>query len=425
MLSRNTASGISEAKSINRQSSNLIVFCQFSNTMLSSTSEISKKLYKTCYPQMPGYYYRTEFLELPYWINIVNGMLLNETKRVLIIIDQVDEAIEKIQSLRADIVLFSVMNVTELYVLEIIRRCPAQKFVLGGYTNPQIFLPFENATYVQSPVALPASMGIPMDIHRPPDYSLFNNMGKWMPRITLSMGCLHKCRFCAVPRELTEISEKDIIAQSHAFMGLDFDLVYVDDKTFGQAKNYRTLEKVYRLIRNYNTNFLGFVVQTTSSALAANDCSLLSIMINDLGVKYLEIGLETCDDTLLAKLKKPQRMRHVEAICNRIRLLNRTRNFSNRVRLIPNILFGIDGDTYIKTIEFIKNNLDVICTVNYANISAYPDRRDSSFLANLTQSDGDDYDFNKSWLSEAQVEAGKAALNEIVQIFGVKMAENV
>ncbi|TNM59913.1 B12-binding domain-containing radical SAM protein [Aliirhizobium smilacinae] len=407
-----------------------IGFCQFSNKLLStSNSEISSKLYRKCYPNMPGYFFNEHLLELPYWINIVVGMVDDDCQKRLIIIEDVEKAIDEIRRRDFDFVFFSVMNVNESFVLDIVRQCPRTKFLLGGYTDSTKFSDCSNVVYFSSVFDIANVPGLPVDVTRPPDYSLFADGTLWMPRITLSTGCKHKCRFCAVPRVLSEIDDKGVMDQARALKGLNFHLIYLDDKTFGQASNYRLLAPVFEEVKKFNPEFLGFVIQTTATTLTMKGGRMLQEFMDELHVKYIEVGVETCDDDLLAELIKPHRLKHVLEVCEGIRAFNASKPGSSaarthddgRVGFIPNILFGIKGDTYEKTISFIRENRDIISTINFANISSYPGKRGDDFLPYEGPDDGDDYSFNKSWLDPEQVERGKRALETIMQDFGVEV----
>lgn len=378
---------------------------------------------------MEGYSFSPHFLELPYWINIISGMLKDNYEKELFIITNIEEVITKIKNDDYVAILFSVMNVNEQYVLEIVTACNDKKFLLGGYTDKSRFSGLQNAAYFSSVNELATGGHLLIDVESPPEYSLFMNDFNWIPRITLSSGCKHTCKFCAVPRELSELPEENIVSQVKALSGLKFRLIYVDDKTFGQAENYRILKRVYDEVVSYNSNFLGFIVQTTASLLSIGNGHMLHSFINELHVKYIEIGVETCDDNLLEELRKPHRMKHIRDVCDRIRQINNEIKVRNAIlptgqkrdelKLIPNILFGIKGDTYQKTIEFIEENLDIIPTVNYANISGYPGQRGDGYLPYKNPADGDDYAFEKTWLLQDQVDRGKRALERIVSFFGV------
>lgn len=414
----------------NRQSGSLrIGFAQFSNKLLSDTSDFCSILYTKTYRHMPGYSYNEHFLELPYWINIVSGMFPDDAVRSLIVITSVDVAVKEIQSSENDIVFFSVMNVNEELVEMIASKCPEQFFILGGYTSPGRFADYSNVKYLSNPLELEQIDGLLINPQAPPDYRLFSDGTKWMPRITLSMGCKHKCKFCAVPRTLMQIDEEQIISQARAFKGLNFDLVYIDDKTFGQAANHVLLAAVYDEIRNFNPTFLGFTIQTTATALTDNNSQLLYDCAEKLHVKYIEVGLETADDRLLADLRKPHRLKHVQEVCKGIRDVNIRRSSLPSeaepetrmpISFIPNIMFGIRGDDYKATLSFMKGVLDITPTFNYANLSAYPDRRTEEYLESKTAADADDYSFDKSWLDPGQVSAGKRALEQLGSMFGVE-----
>jgi tRNA A37 methylthiotransferase MiaB len=83
----------------------------------------------------------------------------------------------------------------------------------------------------------------------------------------MSKGCLHKCAFCIVPKGVTEVTSDIIDAQVEAFKKVDTKLVYLDDKTFGQAKNHVRLPEIYEKLKTAKPDFQGFIIQTTATQM--------------------------------------------------------------------------------------------------------------------------------------------------------------
>lgn len=90
----------------------------------------------------------------------------------------------------------------------------------------------------------------------------------------------------------------------------------MDDKSFGDTKNWRSLGEVGEHLREINPGFFGFIVQMPPS-LAARHGFLEQC--RDLGVRYVEFGVETADNALLRYLRKPFRVRHLDRACEIVR----------------------------------------------------------------------------------------------------------
>lgn len=161
------------------------------------------------------------------------------------------------------------------------------------------------------------------------------------------------CSFCTVPTTLTIVSPGKIQKQVEALKPLDFKLIFIDDKSFGQAQNWHSIEQIADQVQKYNQDFLGFIVQTPPS-LALKDGLMEEAA--KLGVRYMEFGVETVNDALLALLNKPYRVKHLNEACEKARKLG--------IKIIPNFILGIPGDDYNATIEWVAQNRDIIPVVN-------------------------------------------------------------
>ncbi|MSU90501.1 radical SAM protein [Rhodobacteraceae bacterium 2CG4] len=404
-----------------------IAFCQVSDKLIKPSDHEYRQFYSTCYRSMPGFHFREDFLDIPHWIPIISGRVDRSIEQTLIIVENIEAGINRIRSERFDYVLFSVMNVNAKIIMKIISECADVKFLLGGYVDATEFSQFPNCTFLDDPKQLLLFPLLNYQADLGPRYHLFNDGMEYIPRFTLSTGCKHHCNFCSVPRLVEPVDQKSIDKQLASLTGIKHSLLYIDDKTFGQCDNYRTLSDLFVEISKVNKEFRGFIVQSTATQLLANGGQLLSEAISDLRVKYIEIGIETCRDDLLRSLKKPHRMKHVREVCEILRAHNGNcgaeRN-SDNVYLIPNLIFGIPGDDYAETLRFIDEYIDVISTFNYANLSVYPGRRGGDVGSTLP-GDDDDYSFRKSWLSDKQINAGMKALSALMTIFRKKYSPDL
>lgn len=209
------------------------------------------------------------------------------------------------------------------------------------------------------------------------DYSLFEGY-QIIPRLTLSTGCQHWCKFCTVENEIKEKSVENAIQQIESFKPLDFRLVYLNDKTFGQAINYIWLAGVESYIKRFThyPNFEGFIIQTTCNQILKPG---FIDELKSMNVKYVELGIESFNDSVLKPLRKPQ----TEWIMHKaLDLL-----FRNDIKIIGNVIIGLPGetiDTYRHTIKMLK--MHKFYSLNIYNLALY----DDSELSNEIESSGND-----------------------------------
>ena len=97
----------------------------------------------------------------------------------------------------------------------------------------------------------------------------------------------------------------------------------------------------------------GFIVQTPPS-IAARPGFLEKCY--EMGVRYVEFGVETVDDALLKWLQKPFSVMHRRRACAIARDLG--------IYVVPNLIIGIPGDIYSGSIEWLEDNVDIVPVVN-------------------------------------------------------------
>lgn len=378
-----------------------IALCQISNKLInpslaySKEQEYSDLLYKT----REGYYRPQHFWEIPLWIAEVSNSIPNAT---LHIVEDVKESIKYLRDKKPEYVLFSCLEVNKHFIKTILEGCPEITFILGGYIDPTFF--FKNHSnlfplHVKWFENLPDAISF-LGYKVIPGYSyrLFKKC-KTIPRLVMSAGCLNRCAFCSAEKTIKKKSTKNVYAQIKSFRSLNFKLVYLNDKTFGQAKNYRLLPDIYRKIKKYNPNFLGFIIQTT-----ATQFNRFSIeFAEDSHILYVEIGIESYNDDILKALNKPHRRKHIDETCHRIRNMG--------IKLIPNIIVGLTGqlgcfrewwqessNTYQNTLTFLRNNRDIISHVNVYFLSLYRNTETSLQLNSSKEEDYNENNSDKSWL---------------------------
>lgn len=194
------------------------------------------------------------------------------------------------------------------------------------------------------------------------DYRLFKGT-EVIPRLCMSTGCKHACRFCVVPNELKQISKDVIEREAQSLADLKSRLIYLDDKTFGQSQNYTLLPIVYEQVRKRNPEFEGFIIQTTAIMMAT---SLPVDFLRDAHIKYIELGVESYNDDILKLYNKPAREKTIDIAANKIREAG--------ALLIPNIIVGFPEETeetYQRTLDWLSKNKDVISHINVYNLAVY------------------------------------------------------
>lgn len=382
-----------------------ILFVQFSDELLTPESYM-RDYYRAAYSQMPGYHFPQHFMEIPFWIPRISGMLDSRYEQEVLVATSLEDTVQQINSGSYGHALFSVMAANLEQVLHVAKNTSVN-LILGGYTNPNDFRRFAHANYVDM-TDLPNFLNV--NLEAVPNYELFRGLS-CIPRITLSQGCLFQCTFCTVPTELTTVSEKYIGSQAASFEPLDFQLIFVDDKSFGQAGNYKSVERVAEIVRSYNPVFNGFIVQTPPS-LAVQPGFLDEL--ERLKVKYLETGVETVNNKLLEGLQRPYRIHHLEKLCNEIR----TRG---NIKIIPNLIMGIPRDDYQATIEWVARNRDIIPVVNVNYFSVHHGaERGVSLVAYRKPEDADQNSPNKSWLSTTEKDRMMDAVRQIYSLTAAK-----
>ncbi|MFH1738461.1 MAG: radical SAM protein, partial [bacterium] len=232
--------------------------------------------------------------------------------------------------------------------------------VIGGYVaGKEAFASLPNAVWYDSMPDMAKGEGY--------EYKAGVNLSHFegsqvIPRLCMSKGCKHKCAFCAVPKNLEETPENLVSQQVEAFAAMDAKLVYLDDKTFGQAKNHAMLPDVYWKIKEKNPEFEGFIIQTT----AAQFNRLSDEFLASAHVRYVELGIETYNDAILKELHKPTNETTIDQATARARRL--------KINLIPNVIIGLPqetAETYARTLAWLEANKDIISHVNAYNLALY------------------------------------------------------
>ena len=323
---------------------------------------IATRYFDTVYSQVPGYRRGEDFWEAPLWIARICA---NFRSVGLLVVRDLDEA-KKILSGEYlggktwDLVLFSALDVNKHLISSLVDACKSPVGI-GGYCDLDYFKQ-PNVTIFRSMDDICQRRLGRNDKDTAVDYRLFSGFMA-IPRLTMSRGCNNNCRFCTVPKGVSEVEEKLIVYQVEAFEELGaFSYIYLDDKTFGQCGNYRSLVRMNEIARRICRSFKGFIIQTTPGQFM----KLPEKFIRESGIAIVELGVESCNDHILRKYNKPSTMHLVNRAAEKIRDLD--------LKLIPNILVGLDGETvetYRKTLGWLDANADIILHVNAYNLVDY------------------------------------------------------
>lgn len=375
-----------------------VIFVQVSHELTAPVNP-SLDYYKQVYSRHDGFDMPRHYMEYPTWIAVIAGMLPDKWyEKSLHVVTDVQASIDYLNEKPMNaIVLMSAMDVNKDVLIEIVTNI-SQTVIMGGYVNPDHFN--EYVIWCENVNELSACIPHVL-LNAAPDYSLFDE--PTIPRLTLSEGCLHNCAFCTIERGIVEISWEQVRAQVRSFEGMKFKLVYLNDKTFGQASNWERLWELWNEITQFNPEFIGFIAQTTVNVANEHMLDFASI-----GVKYLEIGVEACDEEYLKSMRKPFNLGQLRKMTDQIR-------HDVHVGFIPNIIFGLPGARYEQTLAWLWLNADIISFINPFILSQYESSKGNMVEAQTDQ-DSNEQVMAKSWLTAEEVERSQDAMRQAFSI---------
>jgi len=356
-------------------------FLQVSDRLLNpdDTNNPADNYFKALWDNMAGegYYKPRHYWEIPTWIAELNHCIdKKENEAMLHHIETVcpenctlreDDFFQCLPVLpEADIYFASVLDCNKDILARVVRNNPDKEFHFGGYIGEksvcEMFGDFGNVYWHTS--IENCCIHFNLRYKYGTDYSLFKGM-KCIPRLTLSNGCTNHCKFCTVPDEITETAPLDILQQIKSMEDLDFELIYINDKTFGQASNIDLLKYAYTAIKDFNPKFRGFTVQTTCHQVLK--WALDNVSLKDLHIVNVEIGVESYNDDILKKYRKPQSTKTIDKALHFLK-------WQFGVNVIPNIIIGLPGEniyTYWNTLNWILKNKQDFLMLNVTNFVPY------------------------------------------------------
>lgn len=381
-----------------------LVFVQISDSLMMSGDADAKWVddyYAKVYKGMPGYRKPEHYMELPLWIPVISGMAGDRYGQQVHMVTDVEASAQELADTPGTL-LFSTIESNATHTRELVEQLPHKRIIMGGHVDPKEFAVYPNVTFLSSPAELPAHLS-GLDTTATPDNKLFEGQ-EVIPRLTLSTGCLFACEFCMVPRRVETPSDESIWKQVESFKPLGFELVYLDDKTFGQAPNWQMIGPIADEIRKYNPGFKGFIIQTTANVAAGDgrkqDGNIEAF--HDLGVKYTEIGVESVNPATFQAMVKPYHLKHLHTVMGKARDLG--------MPIIPNFIFGhpLDVGKYDNFLAWTEEHRDIIPAVNVNFLSVLFGAAQLRKQRNLPEAhditDLDQNAYRKSWLTEADTQ---------------------
>ena len=334
-----------------------------------------------------GYARMDDFWEIPQWIGFASHTFPNADTYV---VRDMTEARKFINEAGYDRVLFSALDTNKELIRDLVKDYPG-KVDIGGYVEPTTFSDIPNVKWHDTMKSLADDLGV--EYKEGVDYRHFAGSDV-IPRLTMSKGCKHKCAFCTVPKKIEVTPSEVVNQQADQIAKLGSKLVYLNDKTFGQAENYETLPAVYDRIKQQNPDFGGFIIQTTASQMTRFTPEYLAKS----GIKFVELGVETYNDPILHELHKPA----TEALIDRASQALRDAD----IALIPNIIIGFlqeTKETYDRTLKFLQDNADIISHVNIYNLALYKDAELGKKIQTLTADDFNENVLEKSFHANPEI----------------------
>lgn len=333
-----------------------LLLVQFnSNLLTENENPQAKKYYDRLYSTRPGYNRLGPTWEIPQWIA---EMKRNFPDADFLFADTVPQ-IQDEQN-RYTHLAFSALD-CNWHLIRTIADAYSGKVIVGGYCDKENLTDLHNVFWFDS--VQNCCNFLDVEYKTGVDYTAFAG-AKTIARLTLSTGCRHKCKFCIVSDDVVKTPIDDVYQQADEICRLNSPLVYLNDKTFGQCENFWLLPLLFKRCSYDMPHFDGFIIQTTASQLLKLDDDYLLAS----GVRYVELGIESYNDTVLQPLNKPTNEIQIDKAVQKLRRLG--------IRLIPNLIIGLPGETrqtYVHTLYWLEANADVISHVNVYNLAIYDD----------------------------------------------------
>jgi hypothetical protein len=382
-----------------------ILFIHIGNTIINKDNDKlvvknNNLIYKN--GRKDGYYFNKEYYEIPLWIPRVCYFLPdNEFDKSLYIAKDLNRTVTHIINTNPDIILFSCMSANQQYVRDLVDFISSKTnidVIVGTYIRLDYYR-INNRVRVCNSLEDLAKLLV-VDYKYGLDYSLFKN--EWtVPRLTMSYGCEGNCTFCAniEHNNIMQVPTKDIKEQYLTFKNLKFELVYIDDKSWGDCNNYSILSSSF-----FNSKF---IVQTNVYNVLNK---IYRLNYRNCKIKYIELGIECYDNDILRAMNKIQ---DIISINKAIYTL-----YIEDVKIIPNIILGhplMTIRSYEQTLNWLHSNKDKFHHININPLALYEGTKDYN-IYNPKKEDGNQGTFDKSFLTKDQIELSRKYYNEYYKI---------
>lgn len=412
-----------------------VVMIQFSNKLfLSEEQTLMDRYYNKIYEVRDGYDRPDDFWEIPMWQANVKATLPNADTYV---VRDMNEAVKFVNNSNYKQYLFSVLDINKDKAKELAKT--GKNVGIGGYADMTYFDDLPNVKVYEDVEGLAKDHG--QEFVAGSDYNMFKGTPT-IPRLQMSTGCSHHCAFCCISDKVEEKPQEYIQAQVESMRNLDAKFIYLDDKTFGQARSYKFLKDMYKLMKEAKPEFEGFIIQTTALMMRNLNADFLA----EAGIKQIELGVESYNDAILRKYKKPATEKIIDEAVAKIREAG--------IIFIPNIIIGFPEETeetYQHTLDFLKRNEDVISHMNITHLAIYEGTEleqmiethypedDQELMNNVNQNtldkpwlknnkvvDSDDNRIDKSWLkNEDNVYDMHKRMNDKIYEYGLTVLDKV
>lgn len=360
----------------------MIFLAQFSNKLLDATEDRRLRAYYDAVYQVrapEGYVRGTHWWEVPQWI--ARAWRSVPEPRLYVVTDMA-AFIRDLLHWAPRAVAFSVTEANAALVHHVCTHYNGP-IHLGGYVDGDQFHQYPHVRWFPSLPSWLAYVGHECTAY---DYTAFTGEPT-IPRLALSTGCTHRCTFCAVDRTLRTTPPAELWQQTYALSELPFKLVYVNDKTFGQAGNLLELIRIRIVLEKLKPDFNGFIIQTTANMAPR----LSQAYLADAKIRFVELGIESYNDPILKAMKKPATERTIDKAVKHLSQCG--------VRIIPNIIVGLPGETpytYAQTLYWLRS-VPSLSHVNVYNLAVYGDTRLSADLPVRSAEDTNENAVQKSW----------------------------
>ena len=376
---------------VSPQNNDRVLLVQFSTNLINPIEKsvgLDRIYYDKLYSGVrSGFSHPADFWEIPEWIAVASNSLPNSD---VYVIRNVDEAVKFFNEAKYGKIAFSVLNVNADMISAIAEKYKGDISV-GGYVDlRKQFGRFDNVKTYDKIDQFVRDQG--MKFNPGTNYRHFLESDV-VPRLMLSSGCLSKCSFCDISPhgKVVVTSPGNVRRQVESIKELKPKLVYISDKTFGQASNYNVLQEISTELKANDPSFEGFVIQTTATQFNR----LTDDFIKNSGIKYVELGVETFNDDLLRNYRKPHSTDDI------LRAFQKARDLNTLV--VPNVMIGLQGETvntYNNTLNFLNANRDIISHVNAYNLAVYAGTDLAEAIGPLQPGDMNENIIQKSWIKD-------------------------